>query len=51
MEIPTPPLPLQREFAARVSEIRGLQAEQAASGQRLNDLFQAMLHRAFEGEL
>ena len=46
-----PPLPLQKEFAARVSDIRAMQAEQAASRCRLDDLFQSMLHRAFQGEL
>jgi type I restriction enzyme S subunit len=43
-----PPLPLQKEFAARVSDIR---AVQAASRRRLEDLFHSMLHRAFQGEL
>lgn len=46
-----PPLTLQKEFAIRVSEIRAMQAEQAASRRRLDDLFQSMLHRAFQGEL
>ena len=46
-----PPLPLQREFAARVSEIRAMQTEQATSRRRLDDLFQSMLHRAFQSEL
>lgn len=49
--IPVPPLPLQREFAKRMEEIRAMEAEQAASRQRLDDLFQSMLHRAFNGEL
>jgi restriction endonuclease S subunit len=49
--IPIPPLPLQREFAQRVTEIRELEAAQAASSQRLEALFQSMLHWAFEGEL
>jgi type I restriction enzyme S subunit len=49
--IPIPPLALQKEFAARVSEIRALQAEHAASRCRLDNLFQSMLHRAFNGEL
>jgi type I restriction enzyme S subunit len=49
--IPLPPLPLQNEFAARVTEIRAVQAEQATSRRRLDDLFQSMLHRAFNGEL
>jgi type I restriction enzyme, S subunit len=46
-----PPLILQRQFAARVAEIRTLEADQAASRRRLDDLFQSMLHRAFNGEL
>lgn len=49
--IPVPPLQLQKQFAARVSEIRAVQAVQAISRRWLNDLFQSMLHRAFEGEL
>ena len=51
IKVPLPPLSLQKEFAARVSEIRAVQAEQAASRRRLDDLFQSMLHRAFKGEL
>ena len=51
IEFPLPPLTLQREFAARVAEVRALQAQQARSRQRLEDLFQALLHRAFAGEL
>jgi type I restriction enzyme S subunit len=51
MPIPSPPLALQKEFAARVTEIRAVQAEQAASRQRLENLFQSLLHRAFQGEL
>jgi type I restriction enzyme S subunit len=50
LEVPLPPLPLQKEFAVRVSEIRAMQAEQATSRRRLDDLFQSLLHRAFEGE-
>ena len=42
---------LQKEFAARVSEIRTMQAEQAASRLRGNDLFNSLLHSAFQGEL
>ena len=51
LTIPVPPLPLQTEFAKRVTEIRELEAKQAASRQRLESLFQSMLHRAFNGEL
>jgi type I restriction enzyme S subunit len=47
---PLPPLPLQKEFAERVTEIRELEASQATSRTRLDALFQSMLHRAFNGE-
>lgn len=46
-----PPLPLQKEFAQRVTEICELEAGQATSRSRLDALFQSMLHRAFNGEL
>jgi type I restriction enzyme S subunit len=46
-----PHLTLQKEFAQRVSEIRELEAAQAASCQRVEHLFQSMLHRAFNQEL
>jgi type I restriction enzyme S subunit len=49
--LPLPPLAQQKEFARRVSEIRVMQTEQATSRQRLDDLFQSMLHRAFNGKL
>ena len=49
--IAVPPLTLQKEFAQRVTEIRELAAAQSASRQRLEALFQSMLHRAFNGEL
>ena len=46
-----PPLLLQKEFAQRVKEIRELEAAQAASRRRTEDLFQSLLHRAFNGKL
>jgi type I restriction enzyme S subunit len=46
-----PPLPLQKKFTQRVTEIRELEASQATSRTRLDALFQSMLHRAFNGEL
>ena len=49
--IPVPPLPLQYEFAARVSEIRAVQANQTTSHRQLDDLFASLLHRAFNGQL
>ena len=50
-QVLVPPLPLQRQFAARVAEIRALEARQAESRRRLDDLFASLLHRAFQGEL
>ena len=41
----------QQTFAAHVAEIRKLESVQAAVRQRLDDLFQSLLHRAFQGEL
>lgn len=46
-----PHLTLQKEFAQRVNEIRELEAAQAASHQRVDHLFQSMLHRAFNQAL
>ena len=39
------------QFAARMTEIRAVQPDQDASRQRLEALFQSLLHRAFHGEL
>jgi len=46
-----PPLSLQRRFANRVIEIRRLEREQAVSRQRLDSLFESLLHRALQGDL
>lgn len=51
LPVPVPPLSRQREFAARVAEIRAMEVQQAASRQRLDALFQSMLHSAFLGDL
>ena len=51
IRIPVPPLPLQEEFARRVTEIRALEICQAASRLRLQQLFQSLLHQAFTGGL
>jgi type I restriction enzyme, S subunit len=49
VHIPIPPLSLQKDFAMRVAEIRLLEAQQSSSRKRLGELFQSMLHRAFDG--
>lgn len=51
LPVPLPPLALQREFAARVEEARGVQSAQARSTERVEALYQSMLSRAFKGEL
>ena len=47
LPVPVPSLPLQKEFAQRVTEIREFEARQTASRRRLEGLFQSLLHRAF----
>lgn len=51
LEIPLPPMPLQKEFVQRVKEICELEAVQAASRRRTEDLFQSILHKAFNGDI
>ena len=51
IDIPVPPLDLQREFAQRVQEAREIGARQAQSAERIEALYQSMLSRAFTGEL
>ena len=47
----SPPLPLQREFARRVSAVEKLKAAQRAALAELDALFASLQHRAFRGEL
>jgi type I restriction enzyme S subunit len=51
LPVPVPPLSLQREFAARLAEMRALEQAQAESRRRLDALFASLLDRAFKGEL
>ena len=51
MKIPQPPLPLQREFARRVTAVEALKTAQRASLAELDALFASLQHRAFKGEL
>ena len=46
-----PPLPLQREFARRVTAVESLKTAQRASLAELDALFATLQHRAFRGEL
>ncbi len=51
IKIPIPPIALQKEFTARVEEIHTFSLDQSVAEQKLESLFQSLLHRAFEGEL
>lgn len=51
MRIPCPPMESQIAFVGQVTKIREFENTQAASRQRLESLFQSMLHRAFNGEI
>ncbi len=51
LPVPLPPLHLQREFAARVAEVRAMEENQAEGKARLDALFDSMLARAFAGEV
>ena len=51
LPMPIPPLPLQREFARRVSAVEKLKTAQRASLAELDALFASLQHRAFRGEL
>ena len=46
-----PPIPLQREFARRVTAVEALKTAQSASLAELDALFATLQHRAFRGEL
>jgi type I restriction enzyme S subunit len=49
--LPLPTLPLQREFARRVTAVEKLKTAQRASLAEMDALFASLQHRAFRGEL
>ena len=49
--VPFPPIPLQREFARRVTAVEALKTVQRAALAELDALFATLQHRAFRGEL
>jgi len=51
LELPVPPITLQREFARRVTAVEALKTAQRASLAELDALFATLQHRAFRGEL
>jgi type I restriction enzyme S subunit len=50
-EIPLPPLPLQQEFACRVTTVEHLKSIHRASMAKLDALFASVQYHAFRGEL
>lgn len=51
LKIPLPPVELQNKFALIVEEVEKLKEYQKKSGGEINDLFNALMQKAFRGEL
>lgn len=51
IKIPLPPLPLQKRFASIVKQVEKLKEYQEQSNQEINNLFNALMQKAFKGEL
>ncbi|MDW7727721.1 MAG: restriction endonuclease subunit S [Candidatus Methanoperedens sp.] len=49
--IPLPPLPLQQKFAAIVRQVEQMRQYQQESKAHIDDLFNALMQKAFKGEL
>jgi type I restriction enzyme M protein len=51
IQMPLAPLASQQDFVDRTVEIQRLQAAQAVSRKELDELFRALMHAAFQGDL
>lgn len=51
LDVPIPPLDLQRQFARRIGAVENLKSVHRASLTELDSLFATLQHRAFRGEL
>ncbi len=51
LQVPVPPIELQREFARRVTAVEKLKTAHGASLAELDAIFASLQHRAFRGEL
>jgi len=51
LDVPIPPLDLQRQFARRIGAVENLKSDHRASLTELDSLFATLQHRAFRGEL
>ena len=50
-KIPLPPISLQKKFAEKVEKVEKLKEYQKQSGNEINNLFNALMQKAFNGEL
>lgn len=50
-EIPLPPIELQEKFASIVEKVEKIKESQKKSKQEINNLFNALMQKAFKGEL
>ncbi len=51
LKIPLPPIPLQKEFASIVKHVEKLKENQKKSQEEIEHLFNALMQKAFQGEL
>ena len=51
INIPKPPLPLQNKFAIIVEKVEQMKGEQGKSKEEISNLFNAIMQKAFKGEL
>jgi len=51
IKIPLPPLPLQKKFSSIVEKVEKIKEHQKQSEEEINNLFNALMQRAFRGEL
>ncbi len=49
--IPLPPLPLQQKFARIVEKVESMRRSQNQSKQQIEDMFGALMQKAFRGEI
>jgi type I restriction enzyme S subunit len=51
LQIPLPPLPLQQKFASMVKEVEQIKEQQKHSKEQIDNLFNALMQKAFKGKL
>ena len=51
IQIPLPPLPLQQKFAKIVEKVEKMKEKQKESKQKIDELFDVLMQKAFRGEL